>query len=179
MRILNVLGLRADESRDRAKQPAYRPVTVNRDRHVDEVAAGPHLEPPGRPRLVRPGRGSPTTGPTTRRPARPTGTALPGARAACASSPTSGASSSVWPAGPRLAALYAHVEEVRREPFRRDWSMRHLIDLAQAPAHPHRESSWPTTALEFEALDRAVRAALLVPARSIRVGKDAAPRPDR
>jgi 3'-phosphoadenosine 5'-phosphosulfate sulfotransferase (PAPS reductase)/FAD synthetase len=175
VRILNILGLRADESRDRAKRPAYRPVTVNRDRHVDEWLP------------IHTWSLADTLAWNDQEAGIPhhwTYDSAPGAadwlgtsRCSCSLCVLADKRSLLIGVGrrPRLAELYRHVEEVRDEPFRRDWSMRHLIDLAQAPGAPAPGVVLPDDGPEFEALDRAVRAALLLPPRSIRADKDTGP----
>jgi hypothetical protein len=94
VRILKVMGLRADESRDRAQHPAYRNVLTNGARIVDEWLPVKDCPPP------RSWSGTrtlpcPTTGPTTPSPVPGTSRAPAAAPVRCVCSHPSG--TCCWP----------------------------------------------------------------------------------
>ncbi len=135
VRILNVLGLRAEESSERAKRPAHRAVLSTRERHVDEWL--PIRDWSTREvRAVCDGSGIEHSW---------TYDSVPGAgdwsgstRCSCSICILGGRPDLLLAARrrPRLTALYAEVERVRRHRFRQDLAIAELIELAKRPSGP-------------------------------------------
>ncbi|MFJ5218776.1 phosphoadenosine phosphosulfate reductase [Streptomyces sp. NPDC088354] len=164
VRILNVLGLRAEESPDRAKRPAYRNVLTNSQRHVDEWL-------PIRPWTTK----------AVRALCDDSGIAhhwsydsVPGAgdwrgstRCSCSICIMANRADLILNARrrPRLTALYAEVEQVRGHRFRQDLSIAELIALAKRPGGPAPGVVLSDDGPEFASMAAAVRAALTEPPR--------------
>jgi len=164
VRILNVLGLRAAESTERAKRPAYRAVLSTGGRHVDEWL--PIREwSTDEVRALCDTSGVPHSW---------TYDSVPGAgdwmgstRCSCSVCILGSRRDLLLAARrrPRLTALYAEVERVRGHRFRQDLSISQLIELAKRPSGPAAGIVLDDDGPQFEALESAVLAALTQPPR--------------
>ncbi|MFF2386987.1 phosphoadenosine phosphosulfate reductase [Streptomyces sp. NPDC058108] len=164
VRILKVMGLRSDEAPDRKKRPAFRTVQSNSARTVDEWL--PVKEWPTA--AVKEWHASAPV------PYSWTYDSAPGAgdwagtsRCSCslcvyASRRDLLLSVARWP---RLADLYAEVEQARGDSFRADWRITDLIHHAQTCEAPDPGIICPDDGPDFTALQQQVRAALEVEPR--------------
>lgn len=164
VRILKVLGVRSDEGRDRAARIPYRNVLVNSRRHVDEWLPVKDWTTPE----VKEWSDSMAVAHHW------TYDSVPGAndwagmsRCSCSLCVFASKRDLLLAVGrrPRLAALYAEVERVRRDSFRPDRTIQELIDLAAAPGAPDPGVVCDDDTPEFAALQDQVRTALHRPAR--------------
>lgn len=164
VRILNVIGVRAEESTERAKRAGYRNVLTNRDRHVDECL-------PIRDWTTLAVRELCDTSGIAH---HWTYDSEPGAadwngssRCSCSLCILANRQDLVLAVRrrPRLTALYAEVERVRGHRFRADLSIAQLMQLAQRPGGPTPGIILTEDGPAFDALEIAVRAALAQPAR--------------
>lgn len=159
VRILNILGIRAEEGPDRRKRPTYRNVTSNSARHVDEWLPA-HTWPLDEVRALV------DAGPVPHHWAYDS---LPGAgdwagqsRLSCSLCILSNQRDLILAARrrPRLAALYARVELVTGYRFRDTLPMSRIIALAREPGGPPPGVVLDEDTSEFVALTAAVDAAL-------------------
>ncbi|MCQ9179067.1 phosphoadenosine phosphosulfate reductase [Streptomyces sp. IBSBF 2953] len=164
VRRLKSLGLRSDESRDRAARPAYRNVMTNGVRHLDEWCPAKDWTT----QQVKDFHAE------TGFPHHWTYDSHPGAGDWAG---TSRCSCSFCILGskrdllisvqrrPRLAELIAHVETVRGDTFRPDISMHELIALSRQPGAPKGGVVIPDETPEFQATKASVMDALSKPPR--------------
>lgn len=164
VRILKVMGLRADESRDRADQPAYRNVLTNSARIVDEWL---------------PVKDWPTTAVLEWHQHSPvphhwTYDSHPGAddwrgtsRCSCSLCVFASKRDLLLAIArrPRLAALYAEVESTRGDSFRPDWRITDLIEASHQPTAPDPGIVLPDDGADMDLLEQQVRHALQKPPR--------------
>ncbi|QKV90384.1 phosphoadenosine phosphosulfate reductase [Streptomyces sp. NA02950] len=164
VRILNVLGLRAEESPQRSKRPPYRNILRNGNRHVDEWLPIRDWSIQDVRRLCD----------ASGIPHHWTYDSVPGAgdwggssRCSCSLCIMGSLNDLILAARrrPRLTALYAEVERVRGHHFRRDLSIAALVELAKRPGGPAPGVVLPDDGPEFDALEDTVRAALTEPPR--------------
>jgi hypothetical protein len=158
VRILKVMGLRGDEGTDRKKRPALRTVQANSARVVDEWL--PVKDWPTA--AVKEWHADPV-------PYCWTYDSTPGAGDWAGTSRCS-CSLCVFASRrdvlltlrrrPRLAALYAEVEQARGDSFRADWRITDLIRHAQTCEAPDPGIVCPDDGPDFTALQQQVRAAL-------------------
>ncbi|MGW2563413.1 phosphoadenosine phosphosulfate reductase [Streptomyces sp. NPDC001514] len=159
VRILKVMGLRSDEGPDRKKRAAFRTVQANSARVVDEwlpvkdwstdAVKEWHADAPV--------------------PYCWTYDSVPGAgdwagtsRCSCSLCVFASRHDVLLSVGrrPRLADLYAEVEQVRGDSFRADWRITDLIRHAATCGAPDPGVVCPDDGPEFTALEEQVRAAL-------------------
>lgn len=164
VRILKVMGLRSEEGPDRRKRPAFRSVQANGARVVHEwlpikdwstdAVKEWHADAPV-PRCW-------------------TYDSVPGAgdwagtsRCSCSLCPYAARRDVQLSAlrRPRLAGLYAEVEQVRGDSFRADWRITELLCHIATCGGPDPGIVCPDDGPEFIALEKQVRAALLIPPR--------------
>ncbi|MFD9791329.1 phosphoadenosine phosphosulfate reductase [Streptomyces sp. NPDC059070] len=164
VRILKVMGLRSDEGTDREKRPAFRTVQANGARIVDEWL---------------PVKDWPTDAvkewhATAPIPYSWTYNSAPGAgdwagtsRCSCSLCVFASRRDLLLAIGrrPRLARLYAEVEQVRGDNFRPDWRISDLIRHAQQCGAPEPGVVCLDDGAEFAALEAQVHAALARPPR--------------
>ncbi|WP_435246469.1 phosphoadenosine phosphosulfate reductase [Streptomyces sp. NRRL F-5630] len=158
----NVLGIRADESRDRKNRPALRTTTDNSARIVHEWSPAHHLSTQAVKDWTDE-RNLPHQWCYDSRPGA--GDWQGSSRCSC--------SLCVLASGrdlllgvrrrPQLAELYAHVERVRGVPFNPNTSMAALIERAGEPGAPDPGIVIEDEGPEFDALKNAVDAALRKP----------------
>ncbi|WP_127353849.1 phosphoadenosine phosphosulfate reductase [Actinacidiphila soli] len=158
VRILNVIGLRTQESTDRAKRRSYRRVLANRDRHVDEWL-------PIRDWTTSAVREFCDASDIAHHWAYDS---VPGAgdwngstRCSCSICIMANRSdlNLAVRRRPRLTNLYAQVEQVRGHRFRQDLSIAELLQLAQRQGGPAPGIVLADDGPEFDAMATAVRAA--------------------
>lgn len=158
------MGLRSEESRDRRALPAYRNVKSSRNWHVDEWLPAKEWTTE---QVWQWCAGAPV-------PTHWVYDSVPGAldrrgntRCSCSLCVFANRRDLLLAVGrrPRLAALYAEVEEARRDSFKSDITMRQLIGPAAAPGAPDPGIRVDDDTEEFTALRDQVRAALHLPAR--------------
>ncbi|NUK21659.1 phosphoadenosine phosphosulfate reductase [Streptomyces lunaelactis] len=159
VRILKVMGLRSDEGPDRKKRPAFRTVLANSARVVDEWL---------------PVKDWPTDAVKEWHASAPvpyswTYDSVPGAadwmgnsRCSCALCGFASRRDLLLSVGrrPRLAELYAEVEQVRGDSFRADWRITDLIQHAATCGAPDPGVVCPDDGPEFTALQKQVRQTL-------------------
>ncbi|MGW5657223.1 phosphoadenosine phosphosulfate reductase [Streptomyces humi] len=164
VRILKVMGLRSDEGPDRKKRPAFRTVQANGARIVDEWL---------------PVKDWPTAAVKEWHATAPvpycwTYDSVPGAgdwmgtsRCSCALCPYASRRDVMLSSGrrPRLAALYAEVEQVRGDSFCASWRLTDLLRHAATCGAPDPGVVCPDDGPEFAALQGQVRAALALEPR--------------
>ncbi|MDX3075911.1 phosphoadenosine phosphosulfate reductase [Streptomyces sp. MI02-7b] len=164
VRILNVLGLRAEESPDRAKRPAYRNVLTNGQRHVDEWLPIRDWTT----KAVRERCDESTV------PHHWSYDSVPGAgdwlgstRCSCSICIMGSRPDLILSARrrPRLTSLYAEVEQVRGHRFRQDLSIAELITMTKQRGGPAPGIVLADDEPEFEFMAAAVRTALGQPPR--------------
>ncbi|MFJ1837959.1 phosphoadenosine phosphosulfate reductase [Streptomyces sp. NPDC088175] len=164
VRRLKVLGLLGEESRDRAARPAYRHVAGNGVRHVDEWCPAKEWTK-AQVRDFHATSGMPHHWTYDSHP----GAGDWGGTSRCSCSLCFLSSKRDLLLGvlrrPRLAALIAHVEHVRGDTFRPDWSMHDLIAWSQLPGAPSPGVVIADETPAFDALEESVRAALRKPPR--------------
>ncbi|MDQ0994799.1 phosphoadenosine phosphosulfate reductase [Streptomyces sp. V3I7] len=159
VRILKVMGLRADESRDRADRPAYRNVLTNGARIVDEwmpVQDWPTAA------VLEWHQDAPV-------PHHWTYDSHPGAgdwkgtsRCSCSLCVFASKRDLVLAVArrPRLADLYAEVEAVRGDTFRPDWRIAELIEASRRPSAPDPGIICADDGTDMDVLEQQVRRAL-------------------
>ncbi|MFJ3445975.1 phosphoadenosine phosphosulfate reductase [Streptomyces sp. NPDC086081] len=164
VRILKVMGLRADESRDRADHPAYRNVLTNSARIVDEwlpVKDWPTAA------VLEWHQDAPV-------PYHWTYDSHPGAgdfkgtsRCSCSLCVFASKRDLLLAIArrPRLAALYAEVESTRGDSFRPDWRITDLIEASRRPGAPDPGIVLPDDGADMGLLEQQVRHALQKPPR--------------
>ncbi|MFE9769774.1 phosphoadenosine phosphosulfate reductase [Streptomyces sp. NPDC005808] len=166
VRILKVMGLRSDEGPDRKKRPAFRTVQSNSARLVDEWL-------PIKEWSTDAVRDWHRTAPV---PYCWTYDSVPGAgdwagtsRCSCSLCPYAARRDVQLSAGrrPRLADLYAEVEQVRGDSFRADWRITDLIRHTRTCGAPDPGVVCPDDGPEFAALQVQVRAALQLEPRKL------------
>lgn len=159
VRILSILGLRAEESPARRRRPTYRNVTANSARHVDEWLPAHAWALPDVRALVD---ASPL-------PHHWAYDSVPGAgdwagqsRLSCSLCILSNQRDLILATRrrPRLAALYARVEQVTGYRFRDALPMSQIITLAAQPGGPEPGIVLDEDTPDFRALAAAVDAAL-------------------
>ncbi|MFJ3310872.1 phosphoadenosine phosphosulfate reductase [Streptomyces sp. NPDC086549] len=159
VRILKVMGLRSEEGPDRRKRPAFRTVQSNSARVVDEWLPVKDWSTAA----VKEWHASAPV------PYCWTYDSVPGAgdwmgnsRCSCALCGFASLRDLLLSVGrrPRLADLYAEVEQVRGDSFRSDWRITDLILHAASCGAPHPGIVCPDDGPEFTALQQQVRAAL-------------------
>ncbi|WP_016828500.1 adenine nucleotide alpha hydrolase family protein [Streptomyces viridosporus] len=164
VRILKDMGLRADESRDRAHHPAYRNVLTNGARIVDEwlpVKDWPTAA------VLEWHRDAPV-------PYHWTYDSFPGAgdfkgtsRCSCSLCVFASKRDLLLAIArrPRLAELYAEVESARGDSFRPDWRITDLIEASRRPTAPDPGIVLPDDGPDMDLLERQIRTALQQPPR--------------
>ncbi len=159
VRRLKVLGLRAQESRDRAKRPAYRHVHRNGVRHVDEWCPVKDWTKDD-VRALHTATGMAHHWTYDSRPGADDwqGTS----RSSCSLCFLASRRDLLLGVArrPRLAALIAHVEQARGDTFRPDWSMAQLIAWSSRPGAPAPGIVLADQTPEFAHLERQVTLAL-------------------
>ncbi|WP_331727403.1 phosphoadenosine phosphosulfate reductase (plasmid) [Kitasatospora sp. NBC_00374] len=135
VRILKVLGLRGEESTDRARRPAYRCVKSNGSRHVDEWLPAKDWTKE-EVRRLHADRGYAWHWCYDSEPGA--GDWLGSSRCSCSSCFLASRRDSLLGVlrRPRIAEAIALVEEVRGDSFRPDVSMADLIALSKRPGAP-------------------------------------------
>lgn len=161
-RVLNVLGLRADESPDRRRRPPLIRTTDNTHRIVDEWLPA-HAESTVSVKKWTDSGGWPHHWAYDSTPGA--GDWLGSSRCSCSACVFSNRRDLLLAVGrrPRLAALYAEVEYVRGVPFNPNTSMAALIEEASRPGAPDPGVVLDDDTPDFDALLAAVRAALAHP----------------
>ncbi|MET7816241.1 phosphoadenosine phosphosulfate reductase [Streptomyces sp. NPDC005395] len=161
-RVLNVLGMRADESRDRRNLPVLRRRADNSHRVVEEWLPA-HAESTAFVKEWTDREGWPHHWAYDSRPGA--GDWAGCSRCGCA--PCVFANSRdlllVVARRPRLAALYAEVEYRRGVPFNPNTSIAAVIEAASHPGAPDPGVVLDEDTADFEALERAVRLGLESP----------------
>ncbi|WP_331762447.1 phosphoadenosine phosphosulfate reductase (plasmid) [Streptomyces sp. NBC_01527] len=164
IRRLKVLGLRSDESRDRAARPAYRNISTNSVRHTDEWCPAKDWSTPEVREFHK----------ATGFPHHWTYDSTPGAgdwegtsRCSCSYCVLGSKRDLIIAARRRLrlARLIALAEAVRGDTFQANRSMHDLIEMAQAKGGPTPGIVIDDETPEFEAMERSVRSALSRPPR--------------
>ncbi|MFJ2629563.1 phosphoadenosine phosphosulfate reductase [Streptomyces sp. NPDC087532] len=164
IRRLKVLGLRSDESRDRAERPAYRNISSNSIRHTDEWC-------PAKDWTTQDVKDFHAASGFQH---HWTYDSYPGAgdwegtsRCSCSFCVLSSKRDLIIAVRrrPRLATLIALVEKVRGDTFQAGRSMHDLIELSQQKGGPDPGVILNDETPEFEAMEKAVRAALSRPPR--------------
>ncbi|MEU9395784.1 phosphoadenosine phosphosulfate reductase [Streptomyces sp. NPDC048324] len=159
VRILKVMGLRSDEGPDRKKRAAFRTVQVNGARIVDEWL-------PVKDWSTAAVKEWHTDAPV---PYSWTYDSVPGAgdwagtsRCSCSLCVFASRHDVLLSIGrrPRLADLYAEVEQARGDSFRADWRITDLLRHAEQCGAPDPGVVCPDDGPEFTALNKQVRAAL-------------------
>ncbi|MET8291490.1 phosphoadenosine phosphosulfate reductase [Streptomyces sp. NPDC005132] len=166
VRILKVMGLRSDEGPDRRKRPAFRTVQSNSARIVDEWL-------PVKEWSTDAVKDWHATAPV---PYCWTYDSVPGTgdwagttRCSCSLCVYASRRDLLLSAGrrPRLADLYAEIEQVRGDSFRADWRITDLIRHAKTCGAPDPGIICPDDGPDFTALQDQVRAALKVEPRKL------------
>ncbi|MGW2657016.1 phosphoadenosine phosphosulfate reductase [Streptomyces sp. NPDC001478] len=164
VRRLKVLGLRSDESRDRAERPGYRNISSNSIRHTDEwCPAKDWTTQDVKDFHAASGFQHHWTYDSSPGAGDWAGTS----RCSCSFCVLSSKRDLVIAVRrrPRLANLIALVEAVRGDTFQAGRSMHDLIDLARKKGGPDPGIVLDDETPEFERMEKAVRAALSQPPR--------------
>ncbi|MER5302230.1 phosphoadenosine phosphosulfate reductase [Streptomyces lasiicapitis] len=161
-RMLNVLGIRADESRDRRNRPALHRTTDNSHRVVDEWLPA-HAESTAFVKAWTDAEGWPHHWAYDSVPGA--GDWAGNSRCSCSACVFSNRRDLLLAVArrPRLAALYAEVEYRRGVPFNPNTTITALIQEAARPGAPDPGVVLDDDTADFEALERSVRAALMRP----------------
>lgn len=170
VRILNVTGVRAEESTKRANRPTYSVGYANKHRHQDEYLPVHHLSTAA-VRAIVDGSGMAHHWAYDSEPgARDWGGM---SRLSCSLCIMSNKADLVLAARrrPRLAALYAEVEHAINHLFKLAMPMSRVLELAAEPGGPEPGVVLEEDGPEFAALDAAVRAQLAGP-MSLRASTD-------
>jgi len=164
VRILKVMGLRRDESRDRSKLAPYRNVLANGARVVDEWLPALTWSTPA---VLEWCQDHPELRAWTYDSVPGAGDWAGTSRCSCSYCVFSSKRDLLLAVGrrPRLAALYDEVETVRGDSFRPDYRIHDLIRLAAGPDAPDPGVVCDDSGPEFDALVAQVRAALARPPR--------------
>jgi 3'-phosphoadenosine 5'-phosphosulfate sulfotransferase (PAPS reductase)/FAD synthetase len=177
VRCLNVLGIRADESADRKNRPVLRITTDNSFRIVEEWLPA-HSITTQAVKDWTDAEGLPHHWSYDSRPGAADWAGS--SRCSCSLCVLSSRRDLLLGVArrPRLAALYAEVEAVRRMPFNPNTSMARLIEAAGRPGAPVPGVVIEDEGPEFDALETAVRQALTKPPKRERwTGADRATLP--
>ncbi|MFG2961399.1 phosphoadenosine phosphosulfate reductase [Streptomyces sp. NPDC048291] len=163
----NVLGIRADESADRKKRPALRTTTENTARIVHEWSPA-HQVTTQEVKDWTDERGLPHQWCYDSRPGA--GDWMGSSRCSCSLCVLANQRDLLLAVRrrPRLADLYALVERVRGVPFNPNTSMAELIERAGRAKAPDPGVVIEDEGPEFDAMERAVEAALKKPAKRAR-----------
>ncbi|WP_344076176.1 phosphoadenosine phosphosulfate reductase [Streptomyces crystallinus] len=159
VRILKVMGLRSDEGTDRKKRPVFRTVQANSARIVDEwlpVKDWPTED------VKKWHADAPVPYSWTYDSAPGAGDWAGTSRCSCSLCVFASRRDLLLAIGrrPRLARLYAEVEQVRGDTFRPDWRITDLIRHATTCGAPDPGVICPDDGPEFIALEVQIRAAL-------------------
>ncbi|WP_158886164.1 phosphoadenosine phosphosulfate reductase family protein [Amycolatopsis anabasis] len=156
VRILNVLGLRADESTHRAERPTYQCTTSNQHRHVDEHLPCHHFSTAQVWRAIE-DSGVPYHWWYDSAPGR--GDRAGASRLSCSLCILGSKGDSILAVRrrPRLAALYHEVEQRTGHLFKLDLPMSRLLKLAAQPGGPDPGVVLDEQNPEFDALEARVR----------------------
>ncbi|MFJ3213888.1 adenine nucleotide alpha hydrolase family protein [Streptomyces flaveolus] len=159
VRILKVLGLRSDEGADRKKRPAFRTVQANSARVVDEWL--PVKDWPT-DAVKEWHAGAPVPYCWTYDSIPGAGDWLGSSRCSCSLCVFASRRDLLLTIGrrPRLADLYAEVEQARGDSFRPDWRITDLIRHAAHCGAPDPGIVCPDDGPEFTALQEQVRQAI-------------------